>query len=149
VKLSVNGGPVSQVRYLNDVNGELQAIYIPATAKSDGVKFLTTVKNDMQVGLMTRNSNSPVVAHQHLKINRSIETTQEFLLVRKGSAEVILLDDHGNHHHEIHLSLGDSILLVGGAHAINFTSDTELLEVKQGPYLESQDKAYLGSNHAN
>ena len=139
---------MSQVKYLNDLNGELQAIYIPASAKSDGVEFLTTVKNDIQVGLMTRDSNSPVVAHQHLKIQRSIETTQEFLLVRKGDAEVILFDNHGNQFHKIHLSLGDSILLVAGAHAITFTSDTELLEVKQGPYLQSQDKVYIGPNHA-
>ena len=140
---------MSQVKYLNDLNGELQANYIPALAKCDGVKFLTTIKNDMQVGLMTRNSNSPVVAHQHLKIKRSIETTQEFLLVRKGNAEVILFDNHGNQFHKIDLSLGDSILLVAGAHAITFTSDTELLEVKQGPYLQSQDKVYIGPNHAD
>ena len=138
---------MSQEKFLFGQNEELQAIFIPASASTQGVKFLTNPNSDLQVGLMTRDDKSPVANHRHNKVKRTVETTQEFLLVRRGIAEVFIYNEDGTQSHRIKLLDGDSILLVSGAHRIDFLTNTQLLEVKQGPYLLANDKIYLGINH--
>jgi len=135
-----------QEKLLFGQNEELQAIFIPASASSQGVKFITNPTNDLQVGLMTRDDKSPVASHRHKKVKRIIETTQEFLLVRSGIAEVFIYNEDGTLSHRMKLLDGDSILLISGAHKIDFLTSTQLLEVKQGPYLPVNDKLYLGIN---
>jgi hypothetical protein len=135
-----------QEKLLFGQNEELQAIFIPASASSQGVKFITNPTNDLQVGLMTRDDKSPVASHRHKKVKRIIETTQEFLLVRSGIAEVFIYNEDGTLSHRMKLLDGDSILLISGAHKIDFLTSTQLLEVKQGPYLPVNDKIYLGIN---
>jgi len=135
-----------QEKLLFGQNEELQAIFIPASVSSEGVKFITNPTNDLQVGLMTRDDKSPVASHRHKKVKRIIETTQEFLLVRSGIAEVFIYNEDGTLSHRMKLLDGDSILLISGAHKIDFLTSTQLLEVKQGPYLPVNDKIYLGIN---
>ena len=65
---------MSQEKLLFGQNEELQAIFIPASASSQGVKFFTNPTNDLQVGLMTRDEKSPVANHRHNKVKRIIET---------------------------------------------------------------------------
>jgi hypothetical protein len=129
-----------------DSKGELQAIFIPAALSFKGVKFLTEDKNDFQIGLMTRDLDSPVKNHRHSKRNRLITSTQEFLLIRKGKAELYLYNDNNTLSSFKKLDSGDSILLISGAHEITFSEETEILEVKQGPYISILDKVYLESN---
>jgi hypothetical protein len=44
---------------------------------------------------------------------------------------------------KLHLNKGDSILLISGAHQIDFDGKCELLEVKQGPFNSLEDKVQL------
>ena len=60
---------------------------------------------------------------------------------------MFIYNEDGTQSHKIKLSDGDSILLISGAHKIEFLTSTQLLEVKQGPYLPANDKVYLGINH--
>lgn len=137
---------MNQEQFLLGQNQALQAIYVPSVAKKVGTHFLTNPENDLQIGLMTRDSNSPVLAHQHQKFERMVTSTQEFIWIRDGKAEILIYNENQSISHRLILSTGDSILFISGGHAINFLTSTQLLEIKQGPYQQSLDKAYLSSN---
>lgn len=131
--------------HFQDSVGNLMAILIPHNLRVDGIEFLTPPSNNFQIGLMQRNTDSPVPRHTHQAIERQIKGTQEFLLIREGRASVYLYEDPLNTlesrlSHQIELSSGDGILLISGAHSIEFSERCELLEIKQGPYLQDLDK---------
>ena len=122
-------------------DGELLAIFIPGNYTPDAVEFITEPKNTFQVAIMKRSPKTPAIAHFHNNLNRNIVGTQEYLLVRKGTAIVKLLDFTGKILEEVQLNLNDSVLLVAGGHEISFSEDCVLLEVKQGPYDQNIDKS--------
>ena len=121
--------------------GELLAVFIPGNYTPDGIEFITEPTNTFQVAVMKRSPSTPAVAHFHNNLCRNIFGTQEYLLVRKGTAIVKLLDFTGKILEEVQLNLNDSVLLVAGGHEISFSEDCVLLEVKQGPYDQNIDKS--------
>ena len=126
-----------------DVNLQLLALVIKVNAKVSGISFLTNPDNDLQLGLMTRDTNSPVLLHKHNSIARTVHGTQEVILIRSGSARVKISDENLESVHEFVLEKGDAVLLLQGSHAIDFLETTEILEIKQGPYVADLDKTYL------
>lgn len=124
------------------------AYVIPKGLKSEGVKFFTPDYSDFQLGLMTRNSSTPVRLHQHNLIHREISVTCEFLLIRSGEALVSLQSSIDSEPVQFTLREGDSVLFTGkGVHGIEFEVDTEILEIKQGPFNSDTDKTYLTHLH--
>ena len=92
---------------------------------------------------MTRPAGYKVPAHVHNLVERKIEHTQEVLMIRRGSCEVILFNELNEVTNNITLEVGDVILLAHGGHEINMTTECEILEVKQGPYAGNMDKTAL------
>ena len=128
---------------IRDSNLDLLALVIRANAKADGVHFLTEPEKEMQLGLMTRGVNEPVQLHKHNSVSRNILGTQEVLLIRSGRAKVSVWGEDFETNHVFTLEKGDVVLLLKGAHQIEFLETTELLEIKQGPYIAHLDKTYL------
>jgi hypothetical protein len=126
-----------------DANLGLLALVVQSNAKVSGVSFLTNPDNELQLGLMTRDTGSPVLQHKHNFISRTVHGTQEVILIRSGSARVKVSDENLETVHEFVLEKGDAVLLLQGAHAIEFLETTEILEIKQGPYLADLDKTYI------
>lgn len=143
VNLWIVGVKMNPECFLFSQNKVLQAILVPSSAHSNSIEFLTTPENDLQIALMLRDFNSPVLAHQHLVVNRTVRSTQEFIWIREGSARILIFNDDHTISHELTLTTGDSILFVSGGHAIDFLTATQILEVKQGPYQPSHDKIFL------
>jgi hypothetical protein len=123
-----------------DTTGRTLAIIIPGSYGSTDIEFLTEPSSNFQVGLMHRGPNSPAYPHAHKQVSRQICGTQEFLLVRKGSMTVTIYDEKEAVCAIRELQQTDSILLLAGGHGIAFREKTEILEVKQGPYVEGDDK---------
>jgi|FLOH01.1.fsa_nt_gi hypothetical protein len=128
-----------------DKNGSHLAILIPGSYSPTKIEFITKPDNLFQIGLMKRSSESPAPAHHHNKIARTILGTQEFLLVKQGAMFVKLLEPSGNIIEEFNLSSGDAILLISGGHEITFSDDCIILEIKQGPYTQEEDKSQIPS----
>jgi hypothetical protein len=123
---------------------EVFAYIIPKGLSSVGVKFFTPSESDFQLGLMTRNSVTPVHLHRHNQIHREISVTCEFLLIRSGAANVTLQSSPAEDPIFFTLTEGDSVLFTGkGVHGIEFDVDTQILEIKQGPFNPDTDKTYL------
>lgn len=120
------------------------AIIVRSSAKfADGVQFLTPLESPMQLGIMMRPKNYNVAPHIHNTNQRLVEKTFEFIFVRNGKCVVNLFDEGKNVSHSITLETGDSILLGDCAHGIEMLTDCELIEVKQGPYVQKEDKTLL------
>ncbi len=119
------------------------AIVIRADESVSGIEFFSPADFSQQIGLMTRPAGYKVPAHVHNLVERKIEHTQEVLMIRRGSCEVILFSELNVVSHNIVLEVGDVILLAHGGHEINMITECEILEVKQGPYAGNMDKTAL------
>ena len=119
------------------------AIVIRADESVSGIEFFSPADFSQQIGLMTRPAGYKVPAHVHNLVERKIEHTQEVLMIRRGSCEVILFNELNVVSHNIVLKVGDVILLAHGGHEINMITECEILEVKQGPYAGNMDKTAL------
>ncbi len=118
------------------------AIIIYNTHADEGVNFLTPHEFPKQLGFLKHPRGHVVKPHIHKIIPREITHTQEVLFIRKGRCRVNLYDTEGNHLHARELEGGDIILLANGGHGLEMLEDTEIIEVKQGPYLGEDDKAH-------
>ena len=126
--------------------GELEnprAIVIRFSERASGIEFYSPPNFPQQIGLMSRPAGSEVPPHIHNIIPRTISQTQEVLVIRHGTCEVVLFDEFPDGETKIQLNAGDAILLSHGAHAVKMISDCEILEIKQGPYAGVHDKVLL------
>jgi len=119
---------------------ELIAIIIPAQYKSSGIEFFTPGDYSQQLAYMNRGEGYCIEPHIHNRIERQVFYTQEVLMIRRGKVRVDLYDQDRNYLESRVLQSGDVILLASGGHGFEMQEDTEMIEVKQGPYTGTDDK---------
>ncbi len=66
--------------------------------------------------------------------------TQEVLLIKSGKVRVDFFDNEQQYIKSTILHPGDVILLSDGGHGFKMLEQSEIIEVKQGPYCGEQDK---------
>lgn len=76
----------------------------------------------------------------HHTVHREVKYTQEVLFIKKGKLRVDFYDENMIYLESVLLTAGDTILLAAGGHGFKVLEDVEIIEVKQGPYVESRDK---------
>ena len=106
----------------------------------DGVDFITPDEYSQQVAYMHHPSGKVIDAHVHNLVHRDIVLTQEVLFIKKGKLRVDFYDDYEDYLESKILEAGDVILLVSGGHGFTVLEETEMIEVKQGPYSGGADK---------
>lgn len=129
-------------------NGELIAIIIPHDFRKDGIEFFTPKKFSQQLGYMKHPAGYKIQPHIHKLVVREVQYTQETLLVKSGKIRVDFYSDDKKYVGSEKLSTGDVILLAGGGHGFVFLQDSELVEIKQGPYIspETDKERFEGTN---
>ncbi|GAI41754.1 unnamed protein product, partial [marine sediment metagenome] len=75
-----------------------------------------------------------IKAHFHKKVHRDIFLTQEVLFIKKGKVTVNFYTIDKKYITSRLLNAGDVIFLCSGGHGFKMLEDTEMIEVKQGPY---------------
>ncbi|MGD0170542.1 MAG: hypothetical protein ABSB81_00215 [Halobacteriota archaeon] len=123
-----------------DENDELIALVIGSRYGKDGVEFFTPGNFSQQLGYMYHQKGTVIPPHIHNRVNREVQLTQEVLLVRKGRVKVDLYDSKRTFIANTVLEAGDVILLASGGHGFTMLEPTEMIEVKQGPYVGDNDK---------
>lgn len=121
-------------------DGLLLALVIRASYTAGGIEFFTDQDSSQQLGYMNRPAGYQVAPHHHKLVHRNVKATQEVLLVRRGSCR---LDLYGTGHEVVRnavLLAGDVVLLASGGHGLVMLEQTEIIEIKQGPYAGDQDK---------
>lgn len=105
-----------------------------------GIQFLTDDQAPQQLGYMNRAKDYVIAPHVHNVVPRTVDLTQEVLIVQRGKVRVDYYDDNKNYLESRIANEGDIIYLGYGGHGFKMLEDTEMVEVKQGPYCGTQDK---------
>lgn len=123
-----------------EIDGLRLATIVRRNFSDDGIVFLTPDDSSQQLGYMRRPAGYFINAHVHNVVERQVCVTQEVLFVRSGRVRVDLFDTAQRHVATRVLGPLDVILLSAGGHSFEMLEETELIEVKQGPFVGEKDK---------
>ena len=121
-------------------NEKLLSIIIRSNYTSEGIDFFTPNDFSQQLAYMKRPKDYIIPPHVHNPIQRDVHFTQEVLIIKKGKLRVDFYDDNKNYIESRLLFQGDVILLAYGGHGFEILEESEIIEVKQGPYAGEMDK---------
>ena len=130
-------------------NEKLLSIIIRAEYKSDGIEFFTPDDFSQQLAYMHRKKNYAISPHIHNAVQRDVQFTQEVLIIKSGKVRVDYYDEKKKYLESRILNKGDVVLLAYGGHGFEMIEDSEIIEVKQGPYLDKVDKIRFDSVKKN
>ena len=122
------------------LNNKIIAIIIKAGFSKNGIEFFTPNNFSQQLGYMKREEGYHIEPHIHNSIAREVMLTQEILFIKSGKVRVDFYSDDQKYFESRILNSGDIILLANSGHGIVTLEESEIIEVKQGPYLEAEDK---------
>lgn len=105
-----------------------------------GIVFLTDDQSPQQLGYMNRAKGYVIAPHVHNAVPRTVELTQEVLIIRSGKVRVDYYDEDKNYLESRMAYEGDIVFLGFGGHGFKMLEDAEIVEVKQGPYCGAKDK---------
>ena len=113
------------------------ARHIPAEdAWGDGLKFFSPDGDYQQVGTWGYNRGKALLAHTHNEVSREVLWTQEVLSVRSGRLKAGIFDTSDHKVGEVDAGPGDLLILLRGGHGYEILEDdTQVLEIKNGPYV--------------
>jgi hypothetical protein len=120
---------------------QILAIIIRSGFARDGIHFFTPGSFSQQLGYMKHPAGYMIAPHDHNPVPRVIEWTQEALFVKSGRARLDLYARESREYLESRvLGSGDVVLLAHGGHGLVMLEESEIIEVKQGPYAGEADK---------
>jgi len=120
------------------IDGRVAAIIVRNEFHPDGIRFVTPDDYSQQLGYMRRPAGYVIQPHIHLQVDRQASFTQEVLYMRKGRVRVDFYREDESYVDSREISTGDVILLSTGGHGFEMLEESELIEVKQGPYLDDK-----------
>lgn len=131
----------SGIESVVDTDGNsVLALIIRASFDKPGINFVTGDESVHQLGVLRWPQGHVIDAHVHNPLKRTIDSTQEVLFVRKGRARLDLYSANREYRCSRELFAGDVVFLPSGGHGFEMLDDTEIVEVKQGPYHGESEK---------
>ncbi|MCY6412412.1 hypothetical protein QTA56_09740 [Acinetobacter sp. VNH17] len=121
-------------------NNQLLSIIIRRNFEKQGIEFFTPDDFSQQLAYMKRPQNYVIPPHVHNLVLREVQLTQEVLYIKSGKVRVDFYNDDKNYLESTILEAGDVILLAYGGHGFEMLEESEIIEVKQGPYAGEMDK---------
>ena len=106
-----------------------------------GSRPATEANEPLQVLTLAHPKGTHLASHVHRRSRRTIDRLQECLFVRTGRVRVDVHGPDGVLCRRIVLKSGDAFLLQNGGYGIHMLEDSELVEVKNGPFKD--DKVLL------
>jgi mannose-6-phosphate isomerase-like protein (cupin superfamily) len=121
-------------------NHQLLSIIIRRNFEKNGIEFFTPDDFSQQLAYMKRPKDYVIPPHVHNPVLREVRLTQEVLFIKSGKVRVDFYDDDKNYLESTVVEAGDVILLAHGGHGFEMLEESEIIEVKQGPYAGEMDK---------
>lgn len=118
----------------------LLSIIIKAGYEKNGIEFFTPDDFSQQLGYMNRPKGYVIPPHVHNPVERAVFFTKEVLYIKSGRLRVDFYDNKQSYIKSTILNTGDVILLAEGGHGFEMLEVSEIIEIKQGPYVGEQDK---------
>lgn len=119
---------------------DLLAIIVRAEYRGDGISFFTPDAFSQQLAHMCRPAGYVISPHVHNEVVREVQFTREVLFIRRGRLRVDFYSEGREYVESRVLGTGDVVLLAAGGHGFEMLEETEIIEVKQGPYTGDHDK---------
>jgi len=119
---------------------KILAIIIRGSYSKEGIEFFTPEHFSQQLGYMKRPKGYAVEPHIHNIIPREVSFTQEVLFIKSGKVRIDFYDNNKKYRESRVLESSDIILFADSGHGLVMLEKCEIIEVKQGPYLEVEDK---------
>ena len=102
----------------------------------ENLNFYTTDNDFVQVSTWNYNQGKHLKAHSHKIAERKANQTQEVIFVKSGKMRVYLYSEKDKLIYKGLMTQGDLTIIFTGGHAYDILADkTQILEVKNGPYL--------------
>lgn len=127
------------IEFVNDQEVTI-AIIVRKDYRKEGIEFVTPSNYPLQLGHMTRPEGYRIAPHTHNPVRRETIGTQETLFIKSGRIRVDLYTRDQEYLESRDLARGDLILLAGGGHGITVLETATIVEVKNGPFVEGNDK---------
>jgi mannose-6-phosphate isomerase-like protein (cupin superfamily) len=125
---------------------KLLSVIIRRSFQKNGIEFFTPDDFSQQLGYMNRPKGYEIPPHVHNLVPRTVTLTQEVLFIKSGKVRVDFYDNDKVYLESRVLLEGDVILLADGGHGFKMLEQSEMIEVKQGPYSGEMDKVIFKSN---
>lgn len=119
---------------------QILSVIIRSNYSKPGISFFTPNHFSQQLAYMQRPKDYVIAPHVHNHVAREVTLTKEVLFIKSGKVRVDFYDDDRNYIESRLLLAGDVVLLAHGGHGFSMLETSEIIEVKQGPYLEERDK---------
>ena len=120
-------------------DGKELALIIRHSYQKDGIEFFTPNHYSQQVGYMKRAAGHVIPPHIHNPVLCEVSYTNEVLFIKSGRVRVDFYSDDQQYLESTILETGDVILLAFCGHGFEMLEQSEIIEVKQGPYTGDQD----------
>ncbi len=118
----------------------LMAIIIRSEFQKNGIEFFTPNSLSQQLAYMKREKGYKIQAHVHKPVPRDVSYTLETLFIKSGVVKIDFFKENKEYFCTRTLKDKDVILLVSGGHSFEMLEESEIIEVKQGPYAGENDK---------
>ena len=123
-----------------EIDGKVLAMILRSSYREAGIKFFTPDDYSQQIAYMNRPQGYEIAPHVHNEVRREVFLTKEVVFVKSGRVRVDFYTEQQAYLESNVLSAGDVILLAYGGHGFLVLEDSEMIEVKQGPYAGEADK---------
>ena len=121
-------------------DGKVFSIIVRSEYQQQGIHFFTPNDFSQQLAYMHRPQGYVIAPHVHNPVARAVAFTKEVLFIRSGRVRVDFYDDQQQYLESRIVGRGGVILLAFGGHGFEMLEDSEIIEVKQGPYAGELDK---------
>ncbi|MFH0806302.1 MAG: hypothetical protein V1885_01080 [Candidatus Brennerbacteria bacterium] len=118
-------------------HGAVVAVVLDGTFE-EGTRPLTEGPLALQIIALKHPKGKKLVAHAHRPTERTTQTLVEALMVFSGLVEVTVYNRAGAPLEKVKLSGGQGVLIVDGGIGIEVVEDAEMMEFKNGPFVEDK-----------
>lgn len=132
--------PLPMIEYVQKDGVLLAVVVPPGLIEGAESRFVTEPHHFFQCGVLSWSAGRIVEPHWHPPRTRIVGATQEALFVRRGEIRVEFYDDERRYVTFRRIRAGSVLLLLSGGHGMRALVDSEVIEVKQGPYDPERDK---------
>lgn len=121
-------------------DGMLLALIVRHNYDKPGISFFTPDDFSQQLAFMHHPAGHVILPHVHNEVRREVLYTKEVLVIKKGKLRCDFYSDTKEYLKSETIETGDVILLANGGHGFECLEETEMFEIKQGPYAGENDK---------
>ncbi|WP_303921818.1 hypothetical protein [Treponema berlinense] len=125
---------------VKDNNDMLLALIIHHNYDKKGISFFTPDDFSQQLAFMHHPAGHVILPHVHNEVRREVLYTKEVLVIKTGKMRCDFYSDNKEYLKSEIVETGDVILLANGGHGFECLEETEMFEIKQGPYAGENDK---------